>query len=60
GTFELKFVRPGKQFIQCAPLYLDAREAPAPLSMLIELAAGQVIEDIKLVTGGEPQRLQIK
>ena len=27
GTFELKFIRPGEQFIQIAPFWLDARQA---------------------------------
>jgi len=42
GSFTLKFVRPGEQFIQVAPFWLDAREAPRGTSKTLTLLAGQV------------------
>jgi hypothetical protein len=41
GTYELKFVRPGEQFIQVAPFWLDARQAPEGTSRTETLAAGE-------------------
>ncbi|HWA98198.1 MAG TPA: carboxypeptidase-like regulatory domain-containing protein [Pirellulales bacterium] len=60
GKFELMFIRPGKQFIQCAPLFLLARDAPAKSSVELKLAEGQSVDDVELVTGGPPAQLQLK
>jgi Carboxypeptidase regulatory-like domain len=48
GTFELKFVRPGKQFIQVSPFWLRAGDANGPSSVVIDLKAGEVREGIEL------------
>ncbi|MDR3619077.1 MAG: carboxypeptidase regulatory-like domain-containing protein [Paludisphaera borealis] len=40
GTYELKFIRPGEQFIQVSPFWLDARQAPEGTSRAETLAAG--------------------
>jgi protocatechuate 3,4-dioxygenase beta subunit len=49
GTFELRFIRPGEQFIQVAPFWLTAEEAPAGSSEKLHLNAGQKAEGIALV-----------
>jgi protocatechuate 3,4-dioxygenase beta subunit len=41
GSYELKFVRPGEQFIQVAPFWLDARQAPEGTSRTVTLAPGE-------------------
>ena len=41
GTFTLRFVRPGEQFIQVAPFWLDARQAPGGTSKTLTLSAGE-------------------
>jgi len=41
GTYELKYVRPGEQFIQVAPFWLDAKEAPEGSSQTLTLAPGK-------------------
>ena len=41
GTFELKFIRPGEQFIQVAPFWLDARQAPDGTSRTLTLKPGE-------------------
>lgn len=47
GTFELDFVGPGRQYIQAAPFWLKAEEAPAGTSALVEAketaASGNVL-----------------
>jgi hypothetical protein len=48
GRFELKFVRPGKHYLQVEPFYLSAEEAPQG-SRTIELEAGQVLDGQDLV-----------
>ncbi len=47
GTFELKFVRPGKHYVQAHPFWLNAAEAPEG-TKTIEVKAGDVLEDIEL------------
>ena len=49
GNYELKFVRPCKQYIQVAPFWLDAAQAPEGTSRLVDVNAGQVIYDVNLV-----------
>jgi thiol-disulfide isomerase/thioredoxin len=50
GRFELKFVRPGKHYLQVEPFYLSAEEAPQG-TRIIEVEAGQVLEGQDLVAG---------
>ncbi|APW63795.1 carboxypeptidase regulatory-like domain-containing protein [Paludisphaera borealis] len=40
GTYELKFIRPGEQFIQISPFWLDARQSPEGTSRAETLAVG--------------------
>ena len=42
GTFTLKFVRPGEHFIQVAPFWLNARDAPRGTSKTLTLASGHI------------------
>jgi Carboxypeptidase regulatory-like domain len=37
GSYELKFIRPGEHFIQVAPFWLDARQAPEGTSRVLTL-----------------------
>ena len=55
GAFELKFVRPGKQYIQAAPFWLDAKEAPAGTSIIVDVPAGGVVNDLRLEAGRDGQ-----
>ena len=41
GTYELKFIRPGNHFIQVAPFWLDARQAPEGTSRAVTLTPGE-------------------
>jgi protocatechuate 3,4-dioxygenase beta subunit len=41
GSYELKFIRPGENFIQVAPFWLDARQAPEGTSRTVTLAPGE-------------------
>ncbi|WP_337176928.1 carboxypeptidase regulatory-like domain-containing protein [Paludisphaera sp.] len=52
GTYELRFVRPGGQFIQVGPFWLDARQAPAKNSQTVTLADGEVKEGLDFVAPG--------
>lgn len=47
GTFELRFVRPGKHFIQAEPFWLDATQAKQG-SAAVELKPGEVLEKLEL------------
>jgi hypothetical protein len=49
GSFELRFVRPSEQFIQAAPFWLTAEEAPASSTQKLRLVAGKTTEGIQLV-----------
>ncbi|MHB1562283.1 MAG: carboxypeptidase regulatory-like domain-containing protein, partial [Isosphaeraceae bacterium] len=46
GTYELKFIRPGQQFVQVAPFWLDARQAPEWSSRTLNLRAGEAAEGV--------------
>jgi hypothetical protein len=53
GTFELRFVRPGKHYLQAAPFWLSAEDAllDSPKSTkIIFVKAGEVLEGIELVS----------
>jgi len=44
GSFEIKFIRPGKHHVQVAPFWLHPGEAPAGTNQDVELAEGQTLE----------------
>jgi hypothetical protein len=48
GTFELKYIRPGKHHVQVSPFWLSAKDAPAGTSAEIELAEGEIRDGIEL------------
>jgi hypothetical protein len=48
GRFELKFVGPGKQYIQVEPFWLDPSQAPAGTSTVVEVEEGATIEDVHI------------
>jgi hypothetical protein len=41
-------VRAGEQYIQVAPFWMTAQEAPPPSTVKLTLKAGQITEDVKL------------
>lgn len=47
GSFELKFIRPGDNWIQVEPFYLSAAGAPSG-SIVVTLEEGQLLEDVEL------------
>jgi beta-lactamase regulating signal transducer with metallopeptidase domain/protocatechuate 3,4-dioxygenase beta subunit len=49
GTFELRFIRPGEQYIQVAPFWFHAEQAPAKTTRKLQLKEGQTVEDVQLV-----------
>jgi beta-lactamase regulating signal transducer with metallopeptidase domain len=49
GTFELPFIRPGEQYIQAAPFWLTAEQAPQDATKTVTLEAGQTREGIELI-----------
>jgi hypothetical protein len=55
GSYELKFIRPGEQFIQVAPFWLDARQAPEGTSHTLTLQPGETKDgvDFHLSKGGQ-------
>jgi hypothetical protein len=53
GTFELRFVRPGEHYIQAAPFWLTAEEAPSNSTRRVRLAAGETVEAIELVAASQ-------
>ena len=56
GTYELKFVRAGEQFIQVAPFWLDANEAPDGTSVRVDLEPGQVKQGVDLKTAPDQRQ----
>jgi hypothetical protein len=54
GRFELKFVRPGENFVQVAPFWLDPRQAPGGTSQTITVEADQVKGGVELVGQDRP------
>ena len=52
GTFELPYVRPGRHYVQAAPFWLVAEEAPPDATQTVTLDVGQTVDEIKL-TGHE-------
>ncbi len=53
GTYELKFIRPGEQFVQIAPFWLDARQAPKGTSRTVKLAEGEAREGVDFRAGSD-------
>jgi hypothetical protein len=53
GTFELRFIRPGEHFIQAAPYWLTADDAPANSTRRLRLATDETFEGIVLVGGDQ-------
>jgi hypothetical protein len=49
SRFELKFIRPGQQYIQVAPFWLAAKAAPQKTSTTLSTKAGRTINGIKLM-----------
>jgi beta-lactamase regulating signal transducer with metallopeptidase domain/thiol-disulfide isomerase/thioredoxin/protocatechuate 3,4-dioxygenase beta subunit len=56
GTFELKFVRPGKHYLQVEPFWLEAENAKQG-SKIIEVKAGEILEGIEL--NAAPQEREV-
>ena len=50
GTFELKFLRAGEQFVQAAPFWLRAEDAPPGSTRRITVELGQTIADVQLTS----------
>ncbi len=52
GTYELKFIRAGEQYIQVAPFWGNASDAPFDSTQTIKLSAGDVKDgvDFKIAT----------
>jgi hypothetical protein len=48
GTFDLKFIHAGEQYIQVAPFWLDAKQAPAGSSHTVILEPGETKEGVDL------------
>jgi RNA polymerase sigma factor (sigma-70 family) len=48
GNFELNFVRPGKQYIQVAPFWLYATEAPDGSSQIVTVDETKPVEGVTL------------
>jgi uncharacterized protein (TIGR03067 family) len=55
GRFELRFIRPGKQYIQVYPFWLFAEQAPVGTSQTVELKAGEAREGIELIAQPDPR-----
>jgi beta-lactamase regulating signal transducer with metallopeptidase domain/protocatechuate 3,4-dioxygenase beta subunit len=60
GNFELKFVRPGKQYIQADPFWLDANQAPEGTSQIVTVEAGQTLEGVKLLALTSEEQQAVK
>jgi protocatechuate 3,4-dioxygenase beta subunit len=46
GRYELKFIRPGEQFIQVAPFWLDAKQAHPGTSQTLTLEPGETRDGV--------------
>jgi|GEM_PF-2782310 len=56
GRFELKYVRPGEQFVQAAPFWLDPTTSPPGTSQTLTVEAGKTVDEVQLVAQGEGGR----
>ncbi|MDB4766324.1 M56 family metallopeptidase [bacterium] len=48
GSFEIKFVSPGKNFVQVDTLWMAPEHAPEGMSVIAEIAEEQTVKDIEL------------
>lgn len=46
GRYELRFIRPGKQFIQIEPYWLDAEQAETETTRIVKLQPNSVEEEV--------------
>lgn len=53
GQFEIRFVRPGKHYIQVEPLWLNPEEGPAASYQFIEVKEGETKDGIELEYVGD-------
>jgi hypothetical protein len=49
GNFEIKFIRPGKHYIQAYPFWLSAEQAPEGTSQIVTVSEKQLLEGVKLI-----------
>jgi len=49
GNFEIKFIRPGKHYVQAYPFWLTAEQAPEITTKIIKLEPGETIYEVELV-----------
>lgn len=54
GAFELKFVRPGRHYVQVEPFWLEAASAPEGTTATIEVKSGEVYEGVELHMAPQP------
>jgi hypothetical protein len=55
GTFELRFIRAGEQYIQAGPMWYLADEAPKGTTKTVQLKEGQKLDSVELIVA-EPRR----
>ena len=53
GKYTLKFVRPGENFVQVAPFWLLAKDAPLGTAKVVTAKAGEVSEGVDLIARPE-------
>ena len=53
GNFEIKFIRPGKHYIQAYPFWLDAAQAPEGTSQIVTVKAQETVSGIKIVASSK-------
>jgi len=53
GNFEIKFIRPGKHYVQAYPFWLTAEQAPEITTKIIKLEPGKTIYEVELVSVGQ-------
>ncbi len=50
GKYELKYIRPGKQYIQIEPIWLDAVEASGETTRIVDLQPNSIEENVNFQT----------
>jgi protocatechuate 3,4-dioxygenase beta subunit len=50
GNFEIKFIRPGKHYIQAYPFWLTAERGPGHGCKIVTVTGGETVGNIKLFT----------
>ncbi len=53
GNFEIKFIRPGKHYVQAYPFWLTAEQAPEKTTKIIKIEPGETIYEVELVAVGQ-------